>query len=109
MTKGTSSSTRTDRRRCRNVYAAGDIAPGPQLAIKAAAEGATAALAMHKSLVPEARKLDSVAAARYQVTVILAGFRSRTPEDDRSLAEMADDDDPAAGRASRPVVRTRSR
>jgi thioredoxin reductase len=41
----------------RHVYAAGDLAPGPQLAIKAAAEGATAALAMHKSLVPEARKL----------------------------------------------------
>ena len=30
---------------------------GPQLAIAAAAEGATAALAMHKSLVPEERKL----------------------------------------------------
>ena len=40
-----------------NVYAAGDIAPGPQLAIAAAAEGATAALAMHKSLVPPERKL----------------------------------------------------
>jgi len=41
----------------RHVYAAGDLAPGPQLAIKAAAEGATAALVMHKSLVPEERKL----------------------------------------------------
>jgi thioredoxin reductase len=40
-----------------NVFAAGDITPGPQLAINAAAEGATAALAMHKSLVPESRKL----------------------------------------------------
>jgi thioredoxin reductase len=40
-----------------HVYAAGDITPGPQLAIVAAAEGATAALAMHKSLVPEERKL----------------------------------------------------
>ena len=40
-----------------NVYAAGDITPGPQLAITAAAEGATAALAMHRSLVPESRKL----------------------------------------------------
>jgi thioredoxin reductase len=39
------------------VWAAGDLAPGPQLAIKAAAEGATAALAMHKSLVPDERKL----------------------------------------------------
>lgn len=44
-----------------HVYAAGDLAPGPQLAIKAAAEGATAALAMHKSLVPEERKLTPVA------------------------------------------------
>jgi thioredoxin reductase len=40
-----------------NVYAAGDITPGPQLAITAAAEGATAALAMHRSLVPDAKKL----------------------------------------------------
>jgi len=40
-----------------NVYAAGDITPGSQLAITAAAEGATAALSMHKSLVPESRKL----------------------------------------------------
>lgn len=40
-----------------NVYAAGDLVPGSQLAITAAAEGATAAMAMHKSLVPEGRKL----------------------------------------------------
>jgi thioredoxin reductase len=40
-----------------NVFAAGDIAPGPQLAIAAAAEGAIAALAIHKSLVPAERKL----------------------------------------------------
>jgi len=40
-----------------NVFAAGDITPGPQLAITAAADGATAALSMHKSLVPESRKL----------------------------------------------------
>ena len=40
-----------------NVFAAGDITPGPQLAIAAAAEGATAALAIHKSLVPEERRL----------------------------------------------------
>jgi thioredoxin reductase len=40
-----------------NVFAAGDITPGPQLAIAAAAEGATAALAIHKSLVPLERKL----------------------------------------------------
>jgi thioredoxin reductase len=39
------------------VYAAGDITPGPQLAIRAAGSGATAALYLHKSLVPEYRKL----------------------------------------------------
>ncbi|MEO6527199.1 MAG: NAD(P)/FAD-dependent oxidoreductase [Gemmatimonadaceae bacterium] len=42
----------------RNCFAAGDITPGPQLAIAAAAEGAIAALAIHKSLVPDARKLE---------------------------------------------------
>ncbi|HEX5580180.1 MAG TPA: NAD(P)/FAD-dependent oxidoreductase [Gemmatimonadaceae bacterium] len=41
----------------RNVFAAGDITPGPQLAIRAAADGAVAALAVHRSLVPEERKL----------------------------------------------------
>ena len=41
----------------KNVYAAGDIAPGPQMAINAAASGAIAAIAIHASLVPEARKL----------------------------------------------------
>jgi thioredoxin reductase (NADPH) len=44
----------------RNVFAAGDIVPGPQLAIAAASDGAIAALAIHKSLVPEAQKLTSV-------------------------------------------------
>ena len=41
----------------RNVYAAGDIAPGPQVAIFAAASGAVAAMAIHASLIPEHRKL----------------------------------------------------
>jgi thioredoxin reductase len=41
----------------RNVFAAGDITPGPQLGIRAAAGGAVAALAIHKSLVPEEQKL----------------------------------------------------
>lgn len=41
-----------------NVFAAGDIVPGPQLAIAAAAGGAIAALAIHASLVPDSRKLD---------------------------------------------------
>ncbi len=40
-----------------NVFAAGDITPGPQLAIRAAADGAVAAMSIHKSLVPEERKL----------------------------------------------------
>ncbi len=41
-----------------NVYAAGDIVPGPQLAISAASDGAIAALAIHKSLVPSERRLE---------------------------------------------------
>jgi thioredoxin reductase len=41
----------------KNVFAAGDIAPGPQLAIFAAASGAVAAMAIHASLLPEGRKL----------------------------------------------------
>lgn len=45
----------------RNVFAAGDIVPGSQLAIAAASDGAIAALAIHKSLVPEGRRLTSVA------------------------------------------------
>ena len=36
-----------------NVYAAGDITPGPQLAIAAAAAGAVAAIVIHKSLLPD--------------------------------------------------------
>jgi thioredoxin reductase (NADPH) len=41
----------------KNVYAAGDIAPGPQLAIGAAASGAVAAIAIHASLIPETSQL----------------------------------------------------
>jgi Thioredoxin reductase len=41
----------------KNVYAAGDIVPGPQLAIAAASDGAIAALAIHHSLLPEERTL----------------------------------------------------
>jgi thioredoxin reductase len=41
----------------KNVYAAGDIAPGPQMAINAAASGAIAAIAIHASLIPEARRM----------------------------------------------------
>jgi thioredoxin reductase len=45
-----------------HVWAAGDITPGPQLAIVASAEGTVAALSMHKSLVPNDRKLGPPAA-----------------------------------------------
>ncbi len=41
-----------------HVWAAGDITPGAQLAVVAAAEGAIAALSIHKSLVPNDRKLE---------------------------------------------------
>lgn len=41
------------------VYAAGDITPGPQLAIRSAAAGAVAAMSMHRSLVPEHRRLET--------------------------------------------------
>jgi thioredoxin reductase len=44
-----------------NVFAAGDIVPGSQLAIAAAADGAIAALSIHKSLVPDGRKLEKKA------------------------------------------------
>jgi thioredoxin reductase len=47
----------------RNCFAAGDIVPGPQLAIAAAADGAIAALAIHKTLVPDERKLEKLEAA----------------------------------------------
>jgi thioredoxin reductase len=42
----------------RNVFAAGDIVPGAQLAIAAAADGAIAAIAIHKSLTPPERRID---------------------------------------------------
>lgn len=41
----------------RGVYAAGDITPHSQLAIVAAAEGAMAAIHIHKSLLPEERRI----------------------------------------------------
>ena len=41
-----------------NVFAAGDIIPGPQLAISAASDGAVAALAIHRSLLPAERLID---------------------------------------------------
>lgn len=39
------------------VYAAGDITPHSQLAVVAAAEGAMAAIHIHKSLIPEERRI----------------------------------------------------
>jgi len=50
--------TDNNRTSVKNVYAAGDITPGPQLAIVAAASGVVAALAIHHSLVPKERRLD---------------------------------------------------
>ncbi len=41
-----------------NVFAAGDIVPGAQLGIAGAADGAMAALSLHKSLTPPERKLE---------------------------------------------------
>ena len=40
-----------------HVFAAGDITPGAQLAITAAADGAVAAAAIHRTLLPENRRL----------------------------------------------------
>jgi thioredoxin reductase len=40
----------------KGVYAAGDLTPKSQLAVVAAAEGAMAAIHIHQSLIPEARK-----------------------------------------------------
>ncbi len=53
-------SYRTSVRHC---FAAGDIVPGPQLAVAAAADGAMAALAIHKSLVPAERRLEKLESA----------------------------------------------
>jgi thioredoxin reductase len=39
------------------VYAAGDIVPGSRLAIRAASEGVRAAVGIHKSLIPDDRRL----------------------------------------------------
>jgi len=47
-----------------NVFATGDIAPGPQLAIAAAASGAIAAMAIHSSLMPDTRKLPDLSPAK---------------------------------------------
>lgn len=39
------------------VFAAGDITPGSRLAVRAAYEGVRAAIALHKSLIPEDRRI----------------------------------------------------
>jgi thioredoxin reductase len=41
----------------KGVYAAGDITPRSQLAVVAAAEGAMAAIHIHKSLTPAERRV----------------------------------------------------
>lgn len=48
-----------------HCFAAGDIVPGPQLAIAAASDGAIAGLAIHKSLLPDERKLEKLEMAEY--------------------------------------------
>ncbi len=40
-----------------NVFAAGDVTPGAQMAVRAAAGGAEAALSVHHSLIPEHRRV----------------------------------------------------
>jgi thioredoxin reductase (NADPH) len=47
-----------DHTSVKNVFAAGDITPGPQLAMVAAASGVVAALSIHHSLVPKNQRLD---------------------------------------------------
>ncbi|HJU90302.1 MAG TPA: NAD(P)/FAD-dependent oxidoreductase [Gemmatimonadaceae bacterium] len=49
---------RTYRTSVPNVYAAGDLIPGPHLAVPAAADGCIAALAIHKSLLPEEIRIE---------------------------------------------------
>ena len=63
----------------RNVWAAGDITPGPQLAIVAASAGAVAALSIHKSLVPSGRKLRSSKRSRPARTEGARQLVSRPP------------------------------
>ena len=41
-----------------HVYAAGDLIPGPHLAVPAAADGCIASLAIHKSLLPEELRIE---------------------------------------------------
>ncbi len=41
-----------------NVFVAGDIVPGPQVALVAAGSGAIAAMAMHRSLLPEDLRIE---------------------------------------------------
>ncbi|MEN3327662.1 MAG: hypothetical protein V7638_2469 [Acidobacteriota bacterium] len=47
----------TQQTSVKGVYAAGDITPNSQLAVVAAAEGAMAAIHIHRSLIPEERQM----------------------------------------------------
>ena len=47
----------TMRTSVEHVFAAGDITPGPQMVVRAAADGAVAAAAVHRSLLPESRRV----------------------------------------------------
>ncbi|MGZ8492127.1 MAG: NAD(P)/FAD-dependent oxidoreductase [Gemmatirosa sp.] len=76
----------------RNVFAAGDIVPGPQLGVAAAADGAIAALAIHKSLVPPERKL-----RRQHASEDAKPHRAQPPgRDDAEEAEATGEDEGAA-------------
>jgi thioredoxin reductase len=48
---------KTQQTSVNGVYAAGDITPNSQLAVVAAAEGAMAAIQIHRSLIPEERQI----------------------------------------------------
>jgi len=72
-----------------NVFAAGDIAPGPQVAIVAAASGAVAAIAIHSSLVPDTRKLPNAPVAKKATN----GSAKKTPNG--SAAKKASNGSPA--------------
>jgi thioredoxin reductase len=58
-----------------NVFAAGDVNGGSQLGITAAAEGAVAALAIHKSLLPDERKLEKKKEQAEEAQAAAAGMR----------------------------------
>ena len=102
-TKGTSPSMRMDTRRCGTCSRRATSRREPQLAIVAAADGATAALAMHKSLVPAARKLTPREPRR-----LLHGDRSRLLVAN-DLQRRSDDSSPRSAASVPHVFNSRHR